>query len=32
VVFAGEVSMTELIGQKLERKFDEVTGLNLFDL
>ena len=31
-VFAGEVSMTELIGPKLERKFDEVTGLNLFDL
>jgi predicted DNA-binding protein with PD1-like motif len=32
VVFAGEVSMTELIAPKLERKFDEVTGLNLFDL
>ncbi|HJX22939.1 MAG TPA: PPC domain-containing DNA-binding protein [Candidatus Bathyarchaeia archaeon] len=32
VVFAGEVSMTELMGPSLERKFDEVTGLNLFDL
>jgi uncharacterized protein len=32
VVFAGEVSMTELIGPKLERKFDEVTGLNLFNI
>lgn len=32
VVFAGEVVMTELRGVKLERKYDEITGLNLFDI
>lgn len=30
VVFAGEVFMLELPGIKLEREYDQETGLNLF--
>ena len=32
VVFAAEVSLRELEGPKLERKYDEVTGLSLWEM
>jgi hypothetical protein len=30
IVFAGELYVKELVGIELRRKYDEVTGLNLF--
>ncbi len=32
VVFAAEVHLRELKGAKLERKYDKVTGLSLWDI
>jgi len=31
-VFAAEVHLTELVGPDLERKYDDVTGLSLWDI
>jgi len=32
IVFAAEVHLSQLEGPKLERKYDEVTGLSLWDI
>ena len=32
VIFAAEVHLRELIGPNLERKYDDVTGLSLWDI
>jgi predicted DNA-binding protein with PD1-like motif len=31
-VFAAEIHLTELVGEKLERKHDPVTGLSLWEI
>ncbi len=31
-VFAAEIHLTELMGEKVSRKFDSVTGLSLWDI
>ena len=32
IIFAAEVHLRELIGPSLERRYDEVTGLSLWDI
>ena len=32
IVFSAEIYLQELLGEKIERKFDETTSLSLWDL